>query len=138
MNANLTKMTIELTKTEAKAAGILNTTEYSELMSLKASYPTFQIVIVKTATKKTDHFKGLTYAYMETYIKAHNKELLAEFFTLCGKDAKGDKVELAARATYGEIKMWFLTQFPDIEAMAKNIENIMKETRKTRAAKRAA
>ena len=138
MNANLTRMTIELTKTEAKAAGILNSTEYNNLMALKASFPTFQIMIVKTAAKKTDHFKGLNYAYMETYITTHNKELLTEFFKLCGKDAEGNKVELAARATYGEIKMWFLTKFPEIEDVAKTVKDIMDDTRKIRAAKRAA
>ena len=45
---------------------------------------------------------------------------------------------MAATATYGEIKMWFLNQFPDIEKMAEKVNKIIDETRKARAAQKAA
>ena len=83
MKANLMYSKIEMSKNEAVAAGKLNSEKFNELKALREMYPTFQIVIVK-ATKKGDHFKGLTCKYMEKYIKNHKAELLSEFFTLCG------------------------------------------------------
>lgn len=134
MNANLFSRKIEMTKTEAKAAGKPNTTEYNTLLELMKNFPGFQIEIVKSAAKKADRFKGLDINYMENYIKSHKPELLETFYELRGLDANGKKVELAAAATYGEIKMWFLTQFPEIEKLGENVNKIIEEARKAREA----
>ena len=138
MNANLFSRKIEMTKTEAKAAGKPNTTEYNTLLELMKNFPGFQIEIVKSAAKKADRFKGLDINYMENYIKSHKPELLETFYELRGLDANGKKVELAAAATYGEIKMWFLTQFPEIEKLGENVNKIIEEARKAREAKKKA
>jgi len=137
MNANLMTKKIEMTKTEAKAAGKLNTTEYNTLLELMNNFPGYQIEIVKTAAKKVDRFKGLDYNYMRDYIKSHNEELLKEFYTLRGLDENGKKVGMAAAASYGEIKMWFLKQFPEIEGMGEKVNKIIEETRKAREARKA-
>ena len=133
MNANLFSRKIEMTKTEAKAAGKPNTTEYNTLLELMKNFPGFQIEIVKSAAKKADRFKGLDINYMENYIKSHKPELLETFYELRGLDANGKKVELAAAATYGEIKMWFLTQFPEIEKLGENVNKIIEEAQKKAA-----
>ena len=138
MNANLFSCKIEMTKTEAKAAGKPNTTEYNTLLELMKNFPGFQIEIVKSAAKKVDRFKGLDTNYMENYIKSHKPELLETFYELRGLDANGKKVELAAAATYGEIKMWFLTQFPEIEKLGENVNKIIEEARKAREAQKKA
>ncbi len=141
MTINYTNNTIEMSKTEAKAAGKCGSDKFDELQTLKAAEPTFRVVIVKSTAKKGDRFKGLTYEYMENYIKAHDDEehsILTIFNELRGLDENGQKKELAASATYGEIKMWFLSQFPQIEAMSANINEILDKARKTRAAQRAA
>ena len=138
MNANLFSCKIEMTKTEAKAAGKPNTTEYNTLLELMKNFPGFQIEIVKSAAKKADRFKGLDINYMENYIKSHKPELLETFYELRGLDANGKKVELAAPATYGEIKMWFLTQFPEIEKLGENVNKIIEEARKAREAQKKA
>lgn len=138
MNANLFSRKIEMTKTEAKAAGKPNTTEYNTLLELMKNFPGFQIEIVKSAAKKADRFKGLDINYMENYIKSHKPELLEIFYELRGLDANGKKVELAAAATYGEIKMWFLTQFPEIEKLGENVNKIIEEARKAREAQKKA
>ena len=52
MNANLMNKKIEMTKTEAKAAGKPNTAEYNTLLELMNNFPGYQIEIVKTAAKK--------------------------------------------------------------------------------------
>ena len=138
MNANLFSRKIEMTKTEAKAAGKPNTTEYNTLLELMKNFPGFQIEIVKSAAKKADRFRGLDINYMENYIKSHKPELLETFYELRGLDANGKKVELAAAATYGEIKMWFLTQFPEIEKLGENVNKIIEEARKAREAQKKA
>ena len=138
MNANLFSRKIEMTKTEAKAAGKPNTTEYNTLLELMKNFPGFQIEIVKSAAKKVDRFKGLDANYMENYIKSHKPELLETFYELRGLDANGKKVELAAAATYGEIKMWFLTQFPEIVKLGENVNKIIEEARKAREAQKKA
>lgn len=74
---------------------------------------------------------------MKQYIESRNQEKLVEFYTLCGLDESGKKQELAAAASYGELKMWFLEQFPEIEQMSESIRRIMDRTRETRAARKA-
>lgn len=137
MKANIVTSTIEMTKTEAAAAGKLNSAEFADLKQLRETFPTYKIMIVKPAAKKVDHFKGLTLKYMEDYIKRHNKDVLVEFYKLCGKDESGEKAELAATATYGEIKMWFLTEFPEIEQMSDDVNGIIENARASRAARKA-
>ena len=137
MNANLMTKKIEMTKTEAKAAGKPNTTEYNTLLELTNNFPGYQIEIVKTAAKKVDRFKGLDYNYMTDYIKNHNEELLKEFYTLRGLNENGKKVGMATAASYGEIKMWFLEQFPEIEEMGEKVNKIIEKTRKARESRKA-
>ena len=129
---------IEMTKTEAKAAGKPNTAEYNTLLEQMKNFPGYQIEIVKTAAKKVDRFKGLDYDYMESYIKSHDESKLEIFYELRGLDKNGKKVGMAAAASYGEIKMWFLTQFPEIEEMSENVNKIIEEARQAREAKKAA
>lgn len=132
MTANLFTKKIEMTKTEAKAAGNPATPEYATLLDLMKNFPAFSIEIMKS-TKKTDRFKGLTYDYMENYIKTHKEALLETFYELRGLDKDGKKIGMVAAATYGEIKMWFLTQFPEIEKLGEKVNTIIEETRKARA-----
>ncbi len=62
------------------------------------------------------------------YIKKHNMELLSDFYTLCGKTEEGEEQEFAATATYGEIKKWFLKQFPELNIKRKSIDEILGKT----------
>ena len=129
---------IEMTKTEAKAAGKPNTAEYNTLLEQMKNFPGYQIEIVKSAAKKVDHFSGLDYDYMKKYIESHKPELLETFYKLRGRDKDGKKIGMAAIATYGEIKMWFLNEFPEIEKMADDINDIVEKARKARESKKAA
>ncbi len=119
--------TIEMTKKFAAAAKFYNTTEYDKLQAVRRDYPNYSVQI-KTVSKKADHFKGLTFNYMENYIKKHNMELLSDFYTLCGKTEEGEEQEFAATATYGEIKKWFLKQFPELNIKRKSIDEILGKT----------
>ena len=137
MHADLMNGTIVMSQNEARKAGRIGTVEYGTLAKLMQQFPTFRIDVVKPSAKRTDPFKGLTRAYMKQYIDSHDQEKLAEFYALCGLDESGKKQELAAAASYGELKMWFLEQFPEIEQMSENIRRIMDRTRETRAARKA-
>lgn len=138
MNANHITKKIEMTKTEAKTAGKPNNDAYNTLLELMKNFPGYEIEIVKSVSKKTDRFKGLDYNYMMDYIKSHNKELLKDFYTLRGLDDNGKKVGMAAAASYGEIKMWFLEQFPEVEKMAENVNEIIAKARNAREARKNA
>ena len=138
MYADLFSNAIILTKSEARNAGKPGTETYADLMNLRRDFPNFPIKIA-AAPKKNNRIKGLDYDYMEKYIKNHKSELLAEFYELCGKDETGNKKELAAAASYGEVKMWFLTKCPEIEAMSDRVNEIVENARKAReAAKKSA
>lgn len=141
MYADYTKHAIIMTKTEAREAGKYGSDKFNELNGLRAAAPNYQIMITKTP-KGNRCFARLTYADMERYIKAHNvdvtvgeetKHALEVFYELCGRDKEGKKQPQMAVATYGEVKQWFLIQYPDIENTAKRIRTIMDEARRIRA-----
>lgn len=139
MYANYEKMTIEMTKTESKAAGNIHTDEYLELKELRTQNPTFRIVI-KT-TKSRDNMKGLTVSYMKKYIEKHDNEEranMATFNSLRGLDVDGNEIELTRCVTYGELKMWFLDTYPEVEQFNQNVNRILEEAKRSREAKRQA
>ena len=116
MFANLITKKIEMSKTEAKAAGKLNSEKFDELHNLRAMYPTFEIEIKASSAKKKTDYKGLTYDYMMKYIEAHDdeeKSIMAEFEMLRATSDEA-KEALAESASYKEIKEWFLKKFPAI------------------------
>ena len=116
MNANLMTKKIEMSKTEAKAAGKINSEKFNELNTLHTMYPTFEIEIKASAAKKKSDYKGLTYDYMKKYIITHDdeqKSIMAEFEMLRGTTEEA-KEALADSASYKEIKAWFLKKFPAI------------------------
>ena len=115
---------IEITKKFAAAAKYFGSQEYKMLQKARTHYPDYYVK-VRSAARKADHFKGLTFDYMEKYIKKHNMELLKTFYVLCGKTEEGKKQDFAAAATYGEIKKWFIEQFPELKIQRKTIDEIL-------------
>ena len=120
--------TIEITKAFANDAKYYGTEAYRTLQNVRHDYPGYRIE-VKAVAKKVDYLKGLTFDFMEKYIRNNsNEEMLAAFFQLCGKTEEGEEQELAAAATYGQIKSWFLMQFPELNVKFQrdNINAILK------------
>ena len=138
MNANITNSTITMSKSEAKAAGKIGTTEFDMLKALRAAHPTFRIEI--KASKSRDNMKGLDANYMEKYIKAHDKdgEVLREFYSLRGRDENGKKIDFAPVAAYGTLKQWFLTYYPEVGNMNDTVAEILKKAEAKRQAAKAA
>lgn len=130
MNANLMTKKIEMSKTEAKAAGKINSEEFKTLRQYMEMYPGFEIEIKTTAKRKVE-FKGLDYDYMRAYIKKHDPDgtIMAEFNKLTAQDKK-NKVEGAEHlksANYSAVKKWFLKQYPEIKKFKEDHDKKIKE-----------
>lgn len=139
MKANIEAMVIEMSKAESKAVGKVNSNEFKELADLRAAYPNFRIVI--RASKRKDSMKGLTVAYMEKFIKAHDDEdgtILMEFYTLRGLDENGNKVDFTIPAPYGQLKLWFLSKYPTVGQMTETVNRVIEQAKKNREAQKAA
>ena len=100
--------TIIITKKFYKAAGILNSPEYKELMAIRRDNPTYKIVlreIKKKADKKT--YRNLTYENMKAFIAAKEteedkrKEILAQLATVM-------ELSKVQAGPYAYVKTWFL------------------------------
>ena len=117
--------TIEMTKKFAKAAEKFGSDEYKDLQAARRDYPNFKIVIIRKSSGKKDTFKGLSYEFMESYIKKHDDDeqsIMAEYLMLRGLSDEA-KENLAEAHSYGAMKKWFLNKFEDI---AKYHENCAK------------
>lgn len=125
IRVNRTNRTIEVSKSFDKAASRFNTREYEALQQVRKDYPTFTVV-VKTVRNKADHFKGLTFDFMEKYITSHDdaEARMAEFDNLRGKSEEAQLLGATARS-YGEIKAWFFKSYPEFEAFQRRCEQAL-------------
>lgn len=125
MIINEKKMTIVVTKAFAKKASKFNTKEYKDLQSVRRDYPNFEVV-VKASKPSKNSFKGLTFEYMETYIKAHDDEnntIMKDYLDLRGLSEEATEA-MADALSYGEIKAWFLEQYPQIKRFHERRETL--------------
>jgi hypothetical protein len=129
MKIEFNKMTIQLTNTEAKKASNPNEEMYKTLLAIKRDYPTFKVVVAEPRkSKRTDTLKGLNYTFMENYIKINKEEKLKEFNQLrFNETAQGLK---SSSISYGEIKQWFLMEFPEILNKRNEIKQILAASKK--------
>ena len=119
MRINYFNETIEMSKSEAKRASTIGSEEYKALLSVKKDFPSYSIDIITKEVKRSDDIKGLTYDYMEKYISQEGTpEQLKKFNTL-------REGIFNTRGSYGEIKKWFLEEFPQIAEIRAKIKNIL-------------
>ena len=131
--------TIEINKTFAAKASIYGSKEYKELQSARRDYPNYYVVAVKQKGAKAE-YKGLTYEYMEKYIKGHDdkeERKMNEYLMLRGLDDEGKKTN-AKSLDYSDIKEWFFLTFPEIENYHKNREALLEKIAERKAAKASA
>jgi len=104
--------TLVITKKFEKAASKYGSPEYKELKEAKADCPNFRVV-TRTVKKKEETHKGLTYEYMEKYIKTHDVDgkIMAEF-----KIKKGQTDDSMKKASYMSVKKWFLSIYPEFDS----------------------
>ena len=124
MKINMYEHTIVLTKKEMTAASRYGSEAYKELQNARRDYPGYEVVIVtRTVKTQRETYKGLTYAYMERYIQAHDDEqktIWTEYKIYRGEPLD-PKDEIPVPYTYREMREWFLSKY---EAIAKFYENI--------------
>ena len=125
MNANLYTKKIEMTKSEAKAAGNIKSEKFEELRQYMEMYPGYEIQIKAPAKRKVD-LKGLDYKYMRSYIQKSTREdkdeIMEMFKTLIAQDKKDGKEgsEHLEAAGYLDVREWFLATFPEIKQNKEN------------------
>ena len=98
---NYTKKTIEITKSFEKKAREYGSDAYVALRNARNEFPKFELVV--KAPKGSNGFKGMDYDFMEEYIKkqANADERIEKFNKLRAKEL-----------SYGEMKQWFIGEFP--------------------------
>ena len=131
----MTKITINerrrelvITKKFDKAASRFGSPEYLELREARREFPSFKVVVRANNKNKKDTYKGLTFEYMEKYIKAHDDEkntIMTEFRVLRAQTEDGEEA-LAVSCSYQEIKVWFFGKYPQIAEFHKKREEILK------------
>ena len=128
MKINFHSQVIEMTATFAKAAAKFGSDEYKALQEARRDYPNFKVATVtRKATTQKETYKGLTFSYMESYIKAHDdeeKSIMAEYEMLRGWSQEAQEA-LAEPCSYIEIKIWFLNKFPAIAEFHKKREMLL-------------
>lgn len=128
MKINYHSQVIEMTAKFAKAAAKFGSDEYKQLQEARKDYPNYKVVTVsRKATTQKETYKGLTYSYMESYIKAHDdeeKSIMAEYEMLRGLSQEAQEA-LAEPCSYIEIKVWFLNKFPAIAEFHKKREALL-------------
>lgn len=128
MKINYHSKVIEMTAKFEKAAEKFGSDEYRALQEARRDNPGFKLVTVsRKAPTKKESYKGLTYSYMESYIKAHDdesKSIMAEYEMLRGLSQEAQEA-LAEPCSYAEMKDWFLKKFPAIAEFHKKREALL-------------
>ena len=138
LTINAAANTIEMTKEFARKAKYFGTDEYKLLQDARKDYPTFSVATRKTVSKES--YKGLTINYMYNYIKKHPLTLTLEdgttmtalevFTEIAGVDEKGKKMADVETAFYGEIRAWFLENYPELKSKKDNIKKLLTAKKK--------
>ena len=128
MKINYKNQTIEMSKKFAKATEKFGSDEYKQLQEARRDNPGFKVVTVsRKASSQKESYKGLTYSYMENYIKTHDdekKSIMSEYEMLRGLSAEAQEA-LAEPCSYTEMKDWFLKKFPAIAEFHKKREMLL-------------
>ena len=124
MKINMFERTIVLTKKEMNAASRYGSDAYKELQNARRDNPDYRVVTVtKTVKTQRETYKGLTYAYMEKYIKTHDdaeETIWAEYMMYRGTPINPAD-ELPVAYNYNQMKAWFLDKYEDVAKFYENI-----------------
>ena len=140
MKINHMNCTIELTKTEMKAAEKFGSEMYLNLREARQDNPNYRVKVV-APSKKVDRHKGLTADAMKKFILKHddeNQTILKQFYQLRGLTPEGKEDEFGCAVSYGELKQWFFMQYPECKEMHDSVNKIMEKVRKHAEAEKAA
>ena len=139
MKINHMNCTIELTKTEMKAAEKFGSEMYLNLREARQDNPNYRVKVV-APSKKVDRHKGLTADAMKKFIVQHDEDgsILKQFYQLRGLTPEGKEDVFGCAVSYGELKQWFFMQYPECKEMHDSVNKIMEKVRKHAEAEKAA
>ena len=103
MKVNFVGKCIEVSNAEMKRAQNYGSCEYEMMMRVTKELPEFQIVVQQPTRKVFNSHAGLTYNYMEDFIKSIAPERIPEF----------QAIRVTYRS-YPAVKRWFLEAFPEV------------------------
>lgn len=103
MKVNFIGKCIEVGNAEMKRAQNPGSQEYVKLMQIMKELPEFQIVVKQSTRKVSNTHSGLTYEYMEDFVKAIAPERVSEFQAI-----------RSYYRGYAAVKKWFLKEFPEV------------------------
>ncbi len=117
---------IELTKKFDKAASRYGTEEYVSLQNVRRDYPSYRIVVKSFTSKNKPNYKGLSYQFMEEYIKKNDDDgtILAQFKALRATSEEAIEMRMESLPYY-EIKDWFVKTYPAISDFQTQREKIL-------------
>ena len=110
-NIDFITATITITKKFYKAASVLNSPEYKEMMQLRRENPTFSIVLREIKKKEgKKSYRNLTYENMQTFIENYETDdgVRADRIKEFEKVMALSKVQ---PGPYAYVKNWFLKQY---------------------------
>ncbi|MDD6143019.1 MAG: hypothetical protein PUD16_05950 [bacterium] len=109
--------TIIMDRTFAKYAANTMSTEYAHLQAVRQDYPNYTVTQRQIKRKTTKEcYRGLTYEYMEDYIKTHGSKEEAATNMANYKELKLISQCHSTSRRYPTIKKWFLDKYPEVKA----------------------
>ena len=72
------------------------------------------------------------YSYIEKHDDSENT-IKREFFALLGMNENGERDPMLQEFSFGEVKMWFLDKFPEIEEYSKSAQKTISDIKAKRA-----
>jgi len=117
VRVNYNTKTIVITKKFAKKIGNPLSEEFKEFMELRNMLSDFDVEVKESPKKssKRETLKGLNYDFMKQYIARHDED--GENMKAFTKMTVKNEDNLTTKK-YGEVKAWFLEQYPEIAKAA--------------------
>lgn len=109
------KKTITVTKEFYKKAREYESPEYNSMMRVCREYADYALIVYSIKKKEDkESYRGLTYQYMEEYIRMHNNaEVNMNAFKELRHQAECHSIR------YPVIKKWFLETYPELVEFSK-------------------
>ena len=114
LKVNHAERTLVMDRTFAKNADIVGSNEYNRLQMARRDYPGYTTVR-RTIKKKEaqEHYKGLTYEYMEWYISEY--ETRENLWKSLDELHQMIDISKGHSRRYPVIKSWFLEKYPEVK-----------------------
>ena len=123
------KKVIIMDRTFAKNAENTRSDEYAHLQSVRQDYPVYNVVRKEIRKNPhSEHYKGLTYDYMRTYITNHEPEATRQ--TMSDELEHMIEISKCHSIRYATIKKWFLAKYPEVVGFGNNAEESKSEEAK--------